>query len=66
MKQKRIIIIHGWEGSPEREWLPWIRKELEKRDFNVIIPEMPNPEEPRIKEWVNHISSIVEDSDENT
>ncbi|MFH1938328.1 MAG: alpha/beta hydrolase [Patescibacteria group bacterium] len=66
MKQKRIIIIHGWEGSPKREWFPWIRKELEKRDFNIIIPEMPNPEEPRIKEWVNHISSIVEDSDENT
>ncbi len=27
---------------------------------------MPNPEEPRIKEWVNYISSIVEDPDENT
>lgn len=66
MKQKRIFIIHGWEGSPKREWFPWIRKELEKRDFNAIIPEMPNPEEPRIKEWVNHISSIVEDPDENT
>lgn len=56
---KRIYIIHGWDGSPKREWFPWIKKELESRNYNVTIPEMPHPEEPIIKDWVDHISKVV-------
>jgi len=63
---KRIYIIHGWDGSPKGEWFPWIKKELEKRGYNVTIPEMPNPEEPIIKDWVNYISEVVEKPDNET
>jgi len=66
MEKKRVIIIHGWEGSPNNEWFPWIKKELENRDYQVLIPEMPDTEAPRIKEWVECISRLVKESDENT
>jgi len=33
---KRVFLIHGWEGSPEEGWRPWLKKELEKRGFKVI------------------------------
>ena len=66
MKKKRIIVIHGWDGSSNREWFPWIKKELESKNIEVIIPDMPNTEEPKIEEWVNYISKLVKEPDENT
>jgi|SRR3989338_1141079 len=56
---KRVFIIHGWNGSPEGCWIPWLKRELEKRGFEVTAPEMPNPSEPRIETWVSFLSRIV-------
>lgn len=64
--QKRVFIIHGWDGYPEEGWFPWLRRELEENKFTVFIPAMPNPEAPEINGWINHLSDIVGDPDENT
>ncbi|TSD01173.1 MAG: hypothetical protein Athens071425_477 [Parcubacteria group bacterium Athens0714_25] len=64
--QKRVFIIHGWDGYPEEGWFPWLKKELEQRGFEVFVPAMPNPSEPKIEEWIPFIASIVGESDENT
>jgi predicted alpha/beta hydrolase family esterase len=63
---KRVFIIHGWEGSPENCWFPWLKAELESRGFSVIIPSMPSPEAPEIKSWVGHLQNEVGEADENT
>lgn len=64
--QKRVFIIHGWEGNPENCWFPWLKKELENKGFSVITPSMPNPEAPEIKLWVGHLNNVVGEVDENT
>src|SRR3989344_2686921 len=43
---KRIIIIHCKGSHPNDIWYPWVKAELEKRGFEVQIPELPNPDEP--------------------
>lgn len=63
---KRVFLIHGWSGSPENSWFPWLKKELENSGFNVQIPSMPNPDNPEIKSWVSHLEDMVEEADENT
>ena len=35
------IIVHGSFGSKDGNWFPWIKKELEKREFKVDVPQMP-------------------------
>jgi len=65
-KHKRVFIIHGWGGNPEEGWFPWLKKELEKIGFQVIIPLMPNPDEPKIIEWVSYLSEVVGKADEDT
>lgn len=63
---KRVYIIHGWDGSPQNCWFPWLKNQLEARGFLVKIPAMPNPAVPEIKSWVAHLNSIVGKADENT
>lgn len=64
--ENRVIIVHRWDGSPTADWYPWIKKMLEERNFDVIIPEMPNTERPHISEWVPYLSDIVGEINENT
>jgi hypothetical protein len=64
--QKRVFIIHGWDGHPEEGWFPWLKKELENRNFKVFVPVMPEAEEPKIELWIPFIAHLVGEADENT
>lgn len=56
---KRIIIVHGWAGSPDDNWLPWLKLELEKLGYSVIAPVMPDSYHPIIENWVNKLAEVV-------
>ena len=64
--KKRAFIIHGWGCYPEEGWFPWLKKELEARDFEVQIPAMPDSDTPKIKPWVSHLNELVGVCDEQT
>lgn len=64
--RKRVFIIHGWDGCPEEGWFPWLKKELETRGFDVFIPQLPKPDEPRINNWVPKLKEVVGIPDEKT
>lgn len=57
--QRRIFVVHGWDAAPDREWFPWLRGQLEKHGFEVIIPAMPDTEHPVIDAWVETLSAVV-------
>ena len=63
---KRVFIIHGWGGNPEEGWFPWLKSELEKRDYYVEVPEMPDTENPKIETWVPFLKNIVGKLDKET
>lgn len=64
--QKRVYIIHGWDGYPEEGIFPWLKKELENRGFAVYNPAMPEPSNPKINTWVSFIKEKVGAADEST
>lgn len=64
--KKHAIIIHGWDGSPEDCWFPYLKQELEKRGFDVDVPAMPSPNHPKMQEWVSKLHETIKVSDENT
>lgn len=64
--QKRLIIVHGWEGNPEEGWFPWLKTEMENRGWEVLVPTMPNAAQPEQSRWVPHLAAIVGSVDENT
>ena len=61
---KRVFLIHGWEGNPEKDWFVWMRKELEERGFDVIVLAMPDSMNPQMDAWVSHLAKTVEAPDE--
>ena len=55
----RIFLIHGWGGSPDKDWFPWAIAELESRGYEVIAPLMPDTNHPKIDAWVSELSKLV-------
>lgn len=62
----KIILVHGWGGSAQSDWLPWAATELRKLGHEVIAPNFPNTDEPKIKEWVPFLTQTVGTPDEKT
>jgi predicted alpha/beta hydrolase family esterase len=52
---KRVFLVHGWEGSPDKGWRPWLKAELEKRGYKVVALSMPNPVNPTRNTWIAHL-----------
>lgn len=57
---KRVFIIHGFEGSPNGGWRPWLMGELEKQEIYACALSMPMPENPVCAEWVDEVSRHIE------
>ena len=62
----RAFIVHRWDGTPNSDWYPWLKKELEKKGFKVEVPVMPNTSEPEINAWVSHLKKVVGKLDKDT
>lgn len=56
---KRAIIVHGWDGFPEECWFPWMKRELEAREFVVTVPQMPEAATPKMELWVPKLAEVV-------
>jgi len=63
---KRVFIVHGWDGSPEEGWFPWLKNELEAKGFEVLAPELPETDKPRIYNWVPKLAEAVRIPDRET
>lgn len=64
--RKRVVMVHRWDGSPDSDWLPWLKKELEKLGYQVEVPDMRVTAHPEIEAWVTHLAKVVGEVDENT
>ncbi len=58
--------MHRWSGGPTDDWRPWLKVELEKLGYVVVIPSMPDTEVPVIEKWVSHLESIVGEANSDT
>ena len=63
---KRVFIVHGWEGTPEEGWFPWLKGELQNKGFKVEVPVMPDTAKPKIEKWLPHLIKQVGKPDKNT
>ncbi len=62
MKQGNCIIVHGCPSRNEKSmdsktrtydkhWMPWLKRELERKGVKTFLLLMPKPWEPHYKDW---------------
>ncbi len=61
---KRAIIVHCWGGNSNYAWYPWAKAELEKLGYQVTVPDMPDPDPPKLATWLPHLREIIGQSDD--
>lgn len=49
------LILHGWGGNSQNGWKPWLKNELEKMGYDVIVPDLPNTWEPNLDEQLKFL-----------
>lgn len=37
----RVILVHGFNASPQKNFHPWLAEQLASRGFEVVTPELP-------------------------
>ena len=47
--------MHGTNANSDSNWLQWLKLELEIREFEVWVPDLPNAEYPSLIEWTDYI-----------
>jgi len=56
---KKVLIVHGFQGSPNGGWRSWLMGELSKQDIYAYALSMPSPESPVLNEWLEELSRAV-------
>ncbi len=55
----RAILVHGYKSSPDKNFWPWLRRELIDRRFEVVAPVLPDPENPDRDVWTKTLLESV-------
>ena len=56
-QNKKVFIVHCWDGKIEDGWYPWLKKLLEEKGVSVVMENMPNTEAPVIKDWTSKLDN---------
>lgn len=62
---KRAVILHGTNGSPEDCWLPWLKKSLEAKGYEVLCPLLPDNHTPNRHTYEVFLKNIGWDFTDN-
>jgi len=61
-----ILILHGLGGNSKENWFPWLKEALEKLNCNVIVPDFPHSNTPKLDEWLTELHKHNKQIDEDT
>lgn len=64
-EKPNFVLLHGYRSSPDENFFPWLKKELENRGYRVQAPNLPNSAKPRVEEQVSYVLKNVS-FDKNT
>jgi len=43
--KKEAVILHGSQGSPDKHWYPWLKRNLEENGYSVDLIQFPTDNE---------------------
>ncbi len=64
-QKQKVLLIHGFEASGDSNWLPWMKTELEKQGFEVMVPTLPDSNHPDLNKWLAALQPYFDTLGEN-
>lgn len=58
-RQWTVSINHGFEGSVNGNWFPWLKRELTARGITVATRQMPDAQWPSWPAWKDAMSEML-------
>lgn len=62
----KVYLVHGFTANSQAQWFPWLKDEMNKRGVGCIIPDMPDSDQPYLKQWMSKMENNFVDIDQNT
>lgn len=56
---KTVLIIHGIGGHAGIHWQQWLHDELAKREYIVLMPNLPDSDHPDRQTWLREIEKTL-------
>lgn len=66
MSTSTIYLIHGFTASSKANWFPWLKEQLQKNGIALIVPDMPNTNDPHLLPWLQKLEETAKDINENS
>jgi uncharacterized protein len=65
---KKALILHAWYSKPENNWYTWLKGALEKKGYEVTLPELPTMDSdlPDMKKQLEYIQSVCAVGEDTT
>lgn len=63
---QKFVIIHGYIASPEKNWFPWLKSQLEALGAQVDVPDMPDSLSPDPVKWQQRLQQLPFDIDKES
>lgn len=52
---KNALILHGIGNNSRNNWFPWLKTQLERRGYEVWVPDLPNFDKPDLGQTYNFV-----------
>jgi predicted alpha/beta hydrolase family esterase len=58
--RRQYVVLHGWQNHrPAEHWQHWLAGQLTARGHDVRYPQLPDPDEPSLKDWLTAVERAV-------
>jgi leucyl-tRNA synthetase len=64
-RTERFVVLHGYKSGPNKHFHPWLKEQLEAAGHEVVMPELPNADDPDVSEQVAYVrenTKLTEDT----
>lgn len=58
---KQVLILQGWPQKTTSHWYPWLKKQLEKKGYQVFLPAIPTmyTKHPHMPTQIKYLESLL-------
>ena len=56
---QRVVVVHGYESSPDANWFPWLQSVLEAEGMTVTVVPLPDPDDPDKTAWEDALRTAL-------